>query len=267
MALRGQVRPGLSLHSAQAGSAGQDRINLLEAIRDTGSISAAAKSIGIGFRAAWDGVRVLNNLFSQPLVLAKSGGASGGGAQLTREGEQVIAAYRSMEAELGLAVGRLQHDIATAPGMAAPPMPWVLQLRTSVRNALQGRIVRIVRGAVNAEVQLSVSDSVCLVAIVTNESVRELGLVRGGSAVALISPSGIVLAREGEVGKTSARNQLAAEVVRRRDGAVNSELILSLGNEKSLAAVITKESAQDIDFRRGDRVLALIKASHVILLA
>jgi molybdate transport system regulatory protein len=82
---------------------------------------------------------------------------------------------------------------------------------------------------------------------------------------ALIKSSFVLLAPEGEVGRTSARNVLRGAVARREDGAVNSEVILDLGDGKSIAAVITKESAVNLDFKIGDRACALIKASHIIL--
>lgn len=261
-----RVRPDLNLQNTRVGRAGHDRIALLEAIRDTGSISAAAKNIGMGYRAAWDGVQILNNLFIRPLVETEAGGPSGGGARVTREGEQVITAYRAMEIELDRAMDRLQSELAGS-STVTPALPWTLLVRTSARNALRGTVARVVLGAVNAEVQLTITEDVRIVAIVTNESVRELGLVSGSSAVALISPNWIVLAREEDVGRSSARNRLSGTVSRRKDGAVSSEVIMSLGNEKTLTAIITKESAREIDFHVGDRVCALIKASHIILLA
>ncbi|MGZ9106506.1 MAG: TOBE domain-containing protein [Rhodoplanes sp.] len=67
------------------------------------------------------------------------------------------------------------------------------------------------------------------------------------------------------MGRTSARNVLSGTVARREDGAVNSEIILDLGHGKTIAAIITKESAISLDFKVGDRACALIKASHIIL--
>jgi molybdate transport repressor ModE-like protein len=66
-------------HSA----AGPDRIRLLEAVGREGSISGAARAVGLSYKAAWDAIDALNGLFGGPLVEARSGGLHGGGAHLT----------------------------------------------------------------------------------------------------------------------------------------------------------------------------------------
>lgn len=258
-----QIRPGLSLEG-QKGRADESRIALLEAIADTGSISGAARKLGIGYRTAWDGVQILNNLFLRPLVIAGPGGKAGGGASITPEGAEVVAGYRRMQAELGAASERLEREVA---GARQSSDVWMLSLRTTARNALAGIVKRITRGAVNSEVWLSVAEDVNLVAMVTNESVKELALARGKPAIALISPSWIIVARADEVGRTSARNRLVGVVNEREDGAVNSRIMISIGHGKSLTAIITRASSEDIDLKPGDNVCALIKASHIILLA
>ncbi len=260
---RRRVQPELTWESSRIGKAGEERIALLEAVRDTGSISAAAKKIGLSYRAAWDAVQVLNNLFAKPVVVAEAGGKRGGGTTLTPEGNHVIRSYRAMQSDFARATARLQQEISTSD---VQPLPWTLRLRTSTRNAFSGTVATVTRGAVNAEVALAIADNVTLTAIVTNTSVEELALAPGTSAVALVNPSWVVLAHEEEVGRTSARNRLSGVVSERRDGAVNSEIVLSLGNGKTLSAIVTKESAEALDLRTGDRACALVKASHIVLL-
>ena len=65
------------------GKIGSDRIQLLEAIHRNGSISKAAKVLGLSYKAAWDAVIAMNNLFPSPLVERQTGGKRGGGAVLT----------------------------------------------------------------------------------------------------------------------------------------------------------------------------------------
>ncbi len=76
---------------------GPGKIALLEAIRTTGSISAAARQLGMSYRRAWLLVEELNNAFRHPAVASAVGGRAGGGAVLTPTGEQVIELYRSIE--------------------------------------------------------------------------------------------------------------------------------------------------------------------------
>lgn len=138
-------------------------------------------------------------------------------------------------------------------------------MRTSARNMLKCKVAAVKNGAVNAEVDLDVGDGITLVAIITEGSVANLGVAVGREVYALIKSSFVLLAPDGEVGRTSARNVLRGTVSRRTDGAVNSEVILDIGGGKSIAAIITKESAGSLGLKAGDRACALIKASHIIL--
>ncbi len=86
-----------------ASRVGAERIALLEAVAELGSISAAAKRLGLSYKGAWDGVQALNNLFDGPLIAAQPGGRSGGAAQVTDRGLAVIAAFHKVETELAAA--------------------------------------------------------------------------------------------------------------------------------------------------------------------
>ena len=77
-----------------AARVGLERVELLDAIGQLGSITAAARRLGLSYKGAWDGVQALNNLFDAPLVQAAAGGRSGGAASLTPRGLAVVAAFR-----------------------------------------------------------------------------------------------------------------------------------------------------------------------------
>ena len=77
---------------------GPGKIDLLEAIAATGSISAAAKALGMSYRRAWLLVDTLNRCFRSPAVEAVTGGARGGGARVTALGTEVLDRYRRIEA-------------------------------------------------------------------------------------------------------------------------------------------------------------------------
>jgi molybdate transport system regulatory protein len=79
------------------GRIGPGKIALLEAIRKTGSIAAAARSMKMSYRKAWLLVDEINRLLSEPAVTAAAGGASGGGATLTPVGQKTIQLYHSVE--------------------------------------------------------------------------------------------------------------------------------------------------------------------------
>jgi molybdate transport system regulatory protein len=104
-----------------------------------------------------------------------------------------------------------------------------------------------------------------VVAIVTRESVRELGLEPGRRALALIASSFVVLAAGSGKVRTSARNCFAGAVVRHEIGAVNDEVVLEIDGGKTITATITRESAEELGIAVGQPAQALVKASHVIL--
>lgn len=76
---------------------GHGKIELLEHIRETGSISAAGRAMDMSYRRAWLLVADLNRMFLLPSVESQRGGQKGGGAALTEFGEQLLARFRAME--------------------------------------------------------------------------------------------------------------------------------------------------------------------------
>ncbi len=77
---------------------GPGKADILEGVRDTGSIAAAGRRMGMSYKCAWLLVETMNACFKQPLVAANRGGKSHGGAVLTPVGEEVLRRYRRMEA-------------------------------------------------------------------------------------------------------------------------------------------------------------------------
>lgn len=138
-------------------------------------------------------------------------------------------------------------------------------MKTSARNTLHGVVESVTDGAVNAEVTLRVSPGIAIAAIITRDSVADLELAPGRKAMALIKSSFVILAPGGEPLRISARNRLVGTVVRHDQGAVNDEVVLDLGEGKTITATVTRESGETLGFVVGEPAQALIKASHVIL--
>lgn len=83
------LRPGSAI--------GPGKIDLLEAIAETGSIRAAGNRFKMSYRRAWSLVAELNGMFRTPLVVAAAGGRGGGGANLTPLGRKVVKRFRAVE--------------------------------------------------------------------------------------------------------------------------------------------------------------------------
>ncbi len=76
---------------------GPGKADILEGIRETGSIAAAGRRMGMSYKRAWLLVEGMNACFKSPLVETRRGGQARGGAVLTPDGEKVLACYRRME--------------------------------------------------------------------------------------------------------------------------------------------------------------------------
>jgi molybdate transport system regulatory protein len=92
---------------------GPGKADLLEAIARSGSISAAAREMGMSYRRAWMLVDVLNASFAKPLVSTATGGPRGGGAQLTDFGTDVLKRYRAMEAKAAASIEQDLEQLAS----------------------------------------------------------------------------------------------------------------------------------------------------------
>ncbi len=101
--------PRLRVLLGAAVAIGPGKADLLDAIAASGSISAAAKRMGMSYRRAWLLVDTMNRCFRGPLVASARGGTGGGGARLTPLGEMVLARYRDMESK---ALDSLADDLS-----------------------------------------------------------------------------------------------------------------------------------------------------------
>ncbi len=255
------LEASLSLSRGPTGHVGERRISLLKAISEEGSIQAAAKRVGLSYKGAWDAVQALNNLFDRPLVAANAGGARGGTARVTPDGLAVIEVFTQAQTQANRTLGNLNTQLTAG---ATTSVIWHLSLRTSARNALRGTVTDICLSAVNAQVILDIGAGQTIIAVITKDSVADLGLAVGEPAVALIKSSFVTLSPD-EGLRTSARNALRGIVSSRVDGVINSEVTLALAGGKTLTAVVTLASADGLDLDTGQPAVALIKASHVIL--
>lgn len=92
---------------------GPGKADLLEAIERNGSISGAARRMGMSYKRAWDLVNTMNKSFHEPLVATATGGSNGGGAQVTEFGYDVLRRYREIETKANIAVAAELAELIT----------------------------------------------------------------------------------------------------------------------------------------------------------
>jgi molybdate transport system regulatory protein len=113
----------LRIDLAPGSSIGPGKIALLEHIEASGSLSKAARELGMSYRRAWLLLDDLNHALGEPVSTASVGGAGGGGARLTEYGRRLIAAYRDVE--------HASHDVAAAR------LAWLTAAQAGSRAALR----------------------------------------------------------------------------------------------------------------------------------
>jgi len=242
---------------------GRGRIALLSCIATSGSITRAAKAMKMSYKAAWDAIDTMNNLAGEPLVERVVGGKGGGGTRLTARAERLVANFELIEREHRRLVEQLNqqtNDITTDLLLIRS-----MNMKTSARNQFLGTVTKVVRGAVNDEVELEIAGGHRLVAIVTHDSAQELGLQVGAAAIALVKASSVIVVTEPAKARFSARNQLSGTISRVHPGAVNTELVIELPGGGTVAAIVTVQSSHTLDLAVGKPVSAIFKASSVIL--
>ncbi len=239
-----------------------DQISLLQSIAETGSITAAAKAVGISYKTAWDRLERLNNLSREAVVVGAAGGAKGGGSQLTDYGRKMLSGFKQLHEQHKLFLEGLSQHLSSLDDVSNFMKSSLLQ--SSARNQFLGTVVKLDIGAVNCEVAIEVTGGQQIIAMVTERSRREMALELGSPVIALIKASSVTLAVGGDL-TVSARNKLSGIISGLERGAVNTDISIELGDAKTLGALITNKSAELLELEESKPVQAFFKASSVIL--
>lgn len=251
---------------------GDVRIRLLEMIDRHHSISQAAKQVPMSYKAAWDAVDAMNNLAQRVLVERSTGGRQGGGSRLTPYGRQLVSMYRALTRRNQDALDLFARQLDTLATGDAEPFQRLLRrldLRTSARNQFACRVSALHEGDVNCEVLLAFDDDdatgmPALLATVTREAAAELALAVGNEVIALVKASAVLLV--GEVSSRGGRrNHLPGTVARIERGPVNAEVVLEIGGGKRVTAIVSVDSADELELLPGRPACAMFKASSVVL--
>lgn len=161
------------------------RIAILRGIAQSGSISQAARDVGVSYKAAWQAVDTLTNLAGQPLVERSVGGAGGGGAQITAAGRELLLAAEAMARLRSELLERLQS------GAARPN----LGLLTSMRNQWPCTVLKVESMGAQIRVWLRAAAEAgadwTIAARITPESYELLGLAPGAQVLALCKATAV----------------------------------------------------------------------------
>ena len=257
------LKGDLFLESGSEHSFDSRQVELLQAIKSCGSISAAAKAVGISYKTAWDRLNTMNNLSDQALVHRAAGGAQGGGTRLTEFGEEVFAGLKALQAEHSEFVSRLGEVVQDISDLSR--FIRNTNLRTSARNQFRGQIVKVIPGTVNVKVVLAISDSIQITSSITHDSFDRMELEIGGEVIALIKSSWVTVQAE-NTAATTGSNQLQGKITQLTRGTDGAEVAIDLGNGKTLCAVIDANTAEHLDLTENEGATLQFEASSVVLM-
>jgi molybdate transport system regulatory protein len=201
------------------------RLDILRRVGEAGSISEAARSAGVSYKAAWQAIETLSNLAGEALVEKIVGGAGGGGARLTGAGERLLLASEQLQAARKSVLQQLdvrEKKQAEVPNLSA------LGLRTSMRNLLPCTIGKLKKQDASVRVELVMNDGTSLYSRITRESTELLGLTPGQSVLLLCKATAVTVAQ-----KLAARdgyNLLEGKVTRTTSAGRSGEISLQLDN-------------------------------------
>lgn len=260
-----EVSGTVSLKKTDMAFLGSDRIALLEKIHEYGSISKAAKAVGVSYKTAWDTINSINDMSEKPLFIRVTGGKSGGGTRLTEEGKDLVRTYRIIEEEHEKFLSNLEDKMGDVDEHSLEKLIKKISKQASARNIFAGTVEMITPGETRSEIILDLKGKEKIVAIITNESVRSLGLQKGSAAYAIVKAGSVIIGVGKQKIKVSIRNKLPGTIVSVTPGAVNSEVKVEVADQNIITAVISNKCATELSLKEGAPVWAMFKASSVIM--
>ena len=135
-------------------------------------------------------------------------------------------------------------------------------MKISARNQFKGTIVSITEGAVNGIVQIDIGGSNIVSSTISMNAIKELGLVPGKEAVAIIKATEVMIGL-GEM-VLSARNKFKGTICRIDEGAVNAIVCMEIAGGHRISATISMNAVKELELAVGKEAVAVIKATSVM---
>ena len=161
--------------------AGEGRIKLLAAIKETGSLNKAAKSMDMSYRHAWGIIKKLEDRLGIELVKSEKGGKGGGGTALTAEGKKIVKKFDWMSETLN----KIIKEETFWENMST---------KLSARNRLKGKIEKIENGEVGSKIKIKIEPDT-LTAFITREAAEELELEEDDEVEAVIKATEVMVSK------------------------------------------------------------------------
>jgi len=162
---------------------GKGGAEILADINAEKSLTKAAQKAGMSYRYVWNYVQKIEKALGEPIVETYKGGKTGGGgARLTKMGENLLSEYRQLE-------GYLNEVLAEAKGSE------VKGLKLSARNNFKGKVVAVEKGVITAKVKIEVKTPITITAVITKDAVEDLDLKVGDEVTAIVKSTEVIVGK------------------------------------------------------------------------
>lgn len=163
---------------------GEGGASLLKAIKKCGSITAAAREVGVSYKYAWDRLAEVEKALGQPLLRTRRGGRTGGGgAELTERAVTLLKEYDRTSRYLDSVLKDGEYWEAIA-------------LKISARNYLQGIVEEVEEGSVVSKVKIRIQAPTIVTAVITKEAVKDLDVKPGDKVAAVVKATEVMIAKD-----------------------------------------------------------------------
>lgn len=162
---------------------GKGGAEILASIRREESISKAAQRLGMSYRYVWGYIQKIEKTLNEPVLETFKGGKSGGGgARLTKCGEDLLGRYERLEDHLS--------DVLSNRGY------WEVEsLKISARNRLKGKVVAVEKDGITAKVKIEVTVPAAVTAVITKEALEDLNIKVGDTVEAIVKATEVMIAK------------------------------------------------------------------------
>lgn len=235
---------------------GHGRVELLKNIQIYGSISKAAKSMKMSYKAAWDSVDIMNKLSNKPLVTKLTGGKGGGGTIITSHAKELITAYEE--------ISKLHKSYFEILENSFNKQIDDNSMQEPSFSRLSGTISMMKNINNNYEISIKLKNGQSLVSIENEEFVLKRDLRVDKKINFLIETDNIVLTKALET--SSARNKILGKIISISDDKINSIIGIDCQEDDIIYSKITTSSCKNLNLKKDDKVYASFKAYNIIII-
>lgn len=237
-------------------------MELLMHIQDEGSITKAAKTMKMSYKAAWDAVDAMNNLSEFPLVTSSKGGKGGGGTHLSEYAKELIDTYKILQEEHQQFLENLSKRVSEKNGHIH--LLKSMDIRISARNQLKTKVLSIQKGVFESRVSLELNNKETITAVITNDSLDTLEIDVGTKLYALFKANALVLSDD-SLALKSDMNSFRGKILRIEHDNLSAEVIIELKGGNTVCSTLSTEMLERLNLKNEMQVTAFCEPKSIIL--